>query len=254
MSNLRSSAFTKFDRAPSLWTKLRVFVRIWFPLVPGLLACYFMIFCLQRCASSGERWTVAETFLVWSGSSIVAGLGLLLLLSVHVIFRNRRQGRIRDLLQQVQANPSSGKSVFSEIDRLYRFDTDLDGRISEWSRLAERYNTSGWPSYHLGIALNEAGSFSEAINVLCKARDVENDDLDIQFALARALLRNGEYLQSVEEFEHVLQMDPENILIPPELIQALLAAGQLDAARQEAVLFKLRGGTLAPELQETLGL
>lgn len=182
--------------------------------------------------------------------------GLLLVLSLWIALRTgvryRRQTKIKRLLQQFEGEPDGAKSLFFEVDDLLRLTADLDGRIAEWRRLAKRFAGCVWPLHYVGRALSEAEAHSEAVSLLRQAHRVEPDDTDIQLALARALLRSRDYAGSVEEYRHFIDMSPQNISIVPEFIQALLAAGEIDAARQEAAFYRLAGGQLSPMLEEQI--
>ena len=67
-----------------------------------------------------------------------------------------------------------------------------------------------------------------------------------------ALAGQQAYAEAVGHLRKALELSPDAQRLRPPLIEALLHAGQVDAARQEAALFVNRGGQLPAELSAAL--
>lgn len=104
-----------------------------------------------------------------------------------------------------------------EAERLYRSMLDVDPRHPDALHL-------------LGVLLTQTGDYSDAVEHIQAALDVDRDSALFQSSLAQAFFRSGKLAEAVEALEEVISRRPDSFQAFSDLGAALQESGQLDSA------------------------
>jgi len=104
-----------------------------------------------------------------------------------------------------------------EAERLYRSMLDVDPRHPDALHL-------------LGVLLTQVGDYTDAVEHIQAALDVDRDSALFQSSLAQAYFRSGKLAEAIEALESVVSRQPDSFQAFSDLGAALQESGQLDRA------------------------
>jgi uncharacterized protein (TIGR02466 family) len=104
-----------------------------------------------------------------------------------------------------------------EAERLYRSMLDVDPRHPDALHL-------------LGVLLTQVGDYTDAVEHIQAALDVDRDSALFQSSLAQAYFRSGKLTEAVEALEDVVSRQPDSFQAFSDLGAALQESGEIDRA------------------------
>lgn len=110
---------------------------------------------------------------------------------------------------------------------------DVEGAVAAYDQALAAAPTYANALYERGNALYELGDFEAAARDFEAAQAAGRDDINVAWNLGWTYYLLGDFDQAVSVDRHAVELDPTQIGVRFNLALALLAAGQIDAARAE---------------------
>jgi tetratricopeptide (TPR) repeat protein len=138
---------------------------------------------------------------------------------------------------------------------LVLMDSDPGGAAEAFRRAADLQPTESRPRYLAGLALEHAGTFTEAIEQYRAALVISPKDYECHFALGRALLRTNDASGAEEQFREAIAARGDSAPARLGLANALLAQKKYEAGTDAlAEYLKLNPGDRAEHFERALAL
>ena len=138
---------------------------------------------------------------------------------------------------------------------LVLMDSDLGGAAEAFRRAADLQPTESRPRYLAGLALEHAGTFTEAIDQYRAALVISPKDYECHFALGRAHLRTNDAPGAEEQFREAIAERGDSAPSRLGLANALLAQKKYEAGTDAlAEYLKLNPGDRAEHFERASAL
>lgn len=147
-----------------------------------------------------------------------------------------RQGNTRQAMREykrVIADAPRHPLAYRLLDDLLRKTRATHEQLALWDALMERHPDAAEPRVRRALLYETTGEPDRALSLLRQAADLAPDDPVPHQYLGKAALAQGEYAEAANALRRAVNLNPEDGSSRLLLIQALLGAGDLDAARIE---------------------
>ncbi len=148
----------------------------------------------------------------------------------------------------IDADPDYAPA-FSALNTLLR---ESGQRLETWRDIVTAHPDSARANFHLGEALEDAGTPDEALGCLERAAELDPDDPALLTRLGIALLRAQRHAEAIGPLRSALVRNPDIAEARQGLVRALVETGQYDSAWHEVGQCAKRGVPLFRGIVERL--
>ncbi len=137
----------------------------------------------------------------------------------------------------VELRPTDLEALFLLASVLDELGANEDAALAQYRELIARNPQDPRAYAGLGNILTNRQQFEDATAALRRARELDPNNFDATFYMARLLLQQGQRKQAIALFREAIQFDPRSAKAHYQLATALTRDGQSKEAKEEFAIF-----------------